>query len=448
MQPGATSPRVLIVDDDPAVLRAFARMLRDYAPLQARDGLEALDILSRMQVDVVLCDLKMPRMSGLDLMRWAKEHCPHPLWVVVTGRGTFDAAKQALKLGAFDFISKPVLAALQLQNLVANAARHQTLVAERARLMRSLADINTRLIEDHRSLEAINARLHEQQAAQDQDLQRAERLLRALLPRALRPIDGMHVHVVHRPSRSIGGDFYGAAMVDAHHLTVFVADAAGHGVSAALLAVLFNQRVCVCNAEACATTPAATLSCLSRALLDECRASGLFVSVAYALIDTRDRTAAVASAGHPPGIVLRASGIRERLGKTGPALGLGRDASYGEHRVSLAEGDQLILYTDGLTAIMPTADRGLEAILDDVGSRGLDGGALADRIMRSTDRPEPVDDDVTLLVLTARSGVSAFDAGAVTTRPVPSSDLLAALSASNSAQFQPVVDALRRDAPF
>ena len=219
-------------------------------------------------------------------------------------------------------------------------------------------------------------------------------------------------------------------MVGEDQLAVFVADAAGHGVSAALLAVLFNQRVCLCNAEACVTTPAATLSCLSRALLDECRASGLFVSVAYAMVDTRDRTARIASAGHPPGFVLRASGVRERVEKTGPALGLVRDASYGEHQVSLAEGDRLLLYTDGLCAGMSKRNRSLEATLDNLACRGLDGAAMTDHIMRATADGACLDDDVTLLLLTARSGVSTFDAGPVAKRPTPSSH--SALSVGSS----------------
>src|SRR5580658_4022750 len=91
-------PRILLVEDDDAVLATYLRALREYAPLHAGDGVEACRILSETEVDVVLCDLEMPRMNGLDLMRWAKEYCPHPLWIVVSGHGTLDSAAEALKL--------------------------------------------------------------------------------------------------------------------------------------------------------------------------------------------------------------------------------------------------------------------------------------------------------------------------------------------------------------
>ena len=411
-----TRPRVLIVDDDSAVLRVYLRALEEYAPLHADDGIAARTILSDTRVDVVVCDLEMPGLNGLDLMRWAKEHCPHPLWIVVSGDGTFDAAIQALKLGAFDFLSKPIQSPVQLQTVVANATRQQALVAERTRLHCSLANNNLRLHEGHRKLEAANAVLHGQQATLDQDLKRAERILRALLPRALRPIEQMQVNVAYRPSKSIGGDFYGAAMLDDRHLAIYVADAAGHGVSAALLAVLFNQRLSVLNAQPGLRTPAAILCDLNHGLLDECRASGLFVTVAYALVDTVARTATIASAGHPPGILLRRDGTSEQLDKTGPALGLAPDARYAEHRISLADGDRLLLYTDGLTGAMAERVPGLDAILASVATHAQDGSSVIDALLGWTERGAHDDDDMTLLLLSANAGASTLDADA---DPVP-----------------------------
>jgi phosphoserine phosphatase RsbU/P len=402
-------PRILLVEDDDAVLATYLRALREYAPLHAGDGVEACRILSETEVDVVLCDLEMPRMNGLDLMRWAKEYCPHPLWIVVSGHGTLDSAAEALKLGAFDFIFKPIQSAVQLQTVVANAGLRQALVGERELLLRSLADNNRRLADSHGKLQTANAVLRDQQAMLDQDLKRAERILRALMPRELQTLEHMHVNVAYRPSKSIGGDFYGAAMLDDRHLAVYVADVAGHGVSAALLAVLFDRRLAACCAEGSVRAPSAILSELNRGLLEECLASGLFVTVAYALVDTIDRTATIASAGHPPGIVLRHSATIEHLKKTGPALGLSQAASYGEHRISLGDGDRLLLYTDGLTGAMSERGPTLDTILAAVASTDEDGASVIGRLLTFFERSEGADDDMTLLLLSASSGASSFD---------------------------------------
>jgi sigma-B regulation protein RsbU (phosphoserine phosphatase) len=415
------TPRILVVDDDPAVLRTYLRVLHEYAPLHADDGVAARKILTETPVDIVLCDLGMPRLNGLDLMRWAKDNCPHPLWIVVSGQDTFDAAAQALKLGAFDFLCKPIQSPMQLRTAVANAAHRQALVAERACLLQSLADNNVGLAEGHRKLEAANAVLCEQRTMLDQDLQRAARIVRALLPSKLRGLDRMQVNVGYRPSKSIGGDFYGAAMLENGHLAVYVADVAGHGVSAALLAVVFNQRLMASNAQHRMRPPAATLSDLNRGLLEECRASGLFVTVAYALVDTTARTVTLASAGHPPGIVLRRTGARQHLEKTGPALGLAPGASYGEHRITLGDGDRLLLYTDGLTGAMSERAPALDTVLASVASCKDDGAKLIGSLLTWSQRDRRVDDDMTLLLLTAGSGLSTFDADEAATPRAPSS---------------------------
>jgi phosphoserine phosphatase RsbU/P len=421
MEPKSASARLLIVDDEKAVLQAHARTLSEYDPLRAEDGIAARAILTRTDVDVVLCDLSMPRLGGLDLMRWAKDHCPRPLWIVVSAQDTFDAATQALKLGAFDFLCKPMLP-IQLRTAVANAIRHQHLLGERASLARGLAENNLRLAESLRELETAYGVLRDQQWMLDQDIRRAGRIMRALLPPVLPKLEGMQLSVGYRPSHIIGGDLYGAAMRDDHHLAIYVADAAGHGVSAALLAVLFKQRLRLFEAGSGPQTPAALLAELNRGLFDECRASGLFVTVIFALIDTAECTATIASAGHPPALWFRSTLATEHLEKTGPALGLVHDATFKEHRVSLADGDRLFFFTDGLTGALPAGGPGLDATLGTIGAEEKDGGRAINDLLNLTERSGTCDDDVTLLLLTASRGASSIDADRETTLTVPQTE--------------------------
>jgi sigma-B regulation protein RsbU (phosphoserine phosphatase) len=414
-----TLSRLLLVDDDKGLLLAYVRTLSDYAPLQAEDGVAAQEILRRGGVDVVVCDLGMPGLNGIALMRWAKDHCPRPTWIVVSGHDTFDAAAEALRLGAFDFICKPIVP-MQLRAVVDSAMRQQDLVAERATLMRGLAESNVTLAESLGKLDAASEVLRGQASMLEEDLRRAARIMRALLPRDLPVIDGVQLNVGYRPSHNIGGDLYGARMIDDRHLWVYVGDAAGHGVSAALLAVLFTQRLALCGPGSAPRQPAAVLAELNRDLLDECRASGLFVTAIFALVDTLERTATVASAGHPPALVIRRAGAVERVATSGPALGLGPDATFGEHRVSLAEGDRLLLYTDGLADALRGQGSDLDALLGTLSVGAKDGGTAIDKLLTRSERGASCEDDVTLLLLTAESGISTIDADrAPTLRAAP-----------------------------
>jgi phosphoserine phosphatase RsbU/P len=415
---GGGTGRLLLVDDDRAVLQSHERVLSRYSPRVAEDGIAAREVLGRSDIDVVVCDLEMPGMDGLALMEWAKETCPKPLWIVVSGQDTFDSAVQALRLGAFDFLCKPIVP-VQLRKAVANAMRQQDLIAERASLARALADNNRELAQKLRELEAAHEVLRHQRAMLDQDLQRAERIMRALLPETVPSLETMQINVGYRPCNAIGGDLYGFTTIDDRHLAVYVADAAGHGVSAALLAVLFDQKVRTFDARNGSRAPAAVLTELNRGLFHECRASGLFVTAILAVVETMTGAVTLASAGHPPALLLRSGGTIERTTPGGPALGLDAEATFEEQRVTLGAGDRMFLYTDGLAGSLPPDDSGLDSMVKGRIVGAADGKAAIDDLLAMTARGRGAEDDVTLLLLTAGRGVSTVVDAARSAAPPP-----------------------------
>ena len=101
-------PVLLVVDDKPNMLRLMSKVMkRDATVVTARSGAEALRHLVTEQVHGVLCDLKMPDMSGLDVLRATKRLRPDSEFVLMTAYATIGTAVEALKLGAFDYVTKP-----------------------------------------------------------------------------------------------------------------------------------------------------------------------------------------------------------------------------------------------------------------------------------------------------------------------------------------------------
>jgi DNA-binding NtrC family response regulator len=102
--------RILIVDDDEVVRRSYRRSLQ--SPFRnveaARDGEEALQTMARNPFDVVLLDLRMPGQDGLSVLRTIKQRWPESEVVIITGYPSVDSAKQAVQLGAYDYVAKPV----------------------------------------------------------------------------------------------------------------------------------------------------------------------------------------------------------------------------------------------------------------------------------------------------------------------------------------------------
>ena len=140
-------PVFLVVDDDPMVRKIVTRGLSQLNPsevLEVEDGLAAQEVLRLRSVDVVVTDVMMPNMDGLELMQWAQEHCPQPLWIVLSGLETFDAAVDALQLGAFDYLAKPPEVP-RVRVAVRNALDQIELVRERKRLYAELENSNAQL---------------------------------------------------------------------------------------------------------------------------------------------------------------------------------------------------------------------------------------------------------------------------------------------------------------
>ena len=102
-------PTILIADDEKNTREGLARALqRSYSVLLAEDGRRALELLEQQPVDVVLSDVRMPGMDGLTLLSRALARQPQPLVILLTAYGTVETAVEAMKRGAYDFLTKPV----------------------------------------------------------------------------------------------------------------------------------------------------------------------------------------------------------------------------------------------------------------------------------------------------------------------------------------------------
>jgi DNA-binding NtrC family response regulator len=134
-------PRVLIIDDEPDVVANWTRVLeRDgYPCLTATDGERALALLEAERPDLVLTDLRMPGIDGMAVLSRALELDPDAVVIVITGQGTVQAAVEAMRAGAFDFLLKPLPTNDALRLVVEKGAKRRQLVDENRRLREPLA---------------------------------------------------------------------------------------------------------------------------------------------------------------------------------------------------------------------------------------------------------------------------------------------------------------------
>ncbi len=133
-------PRILIIDDEKAIRTTLKEILEfeRYTVDQAEDGPAGLDLLIQHKYDVVLCDIKMPKMDGLEVLSRAQGIAPDTAFIMVSAHGNIETAVEATKKGAYDFLSKPP----DLNRLlvtVRNALDRTKLVSETKTLKKKLS---------------------------------------------------------------------------------------------------------------------------------------------------------------------------------------------------------------------------------------------------------------------------------------------------------------------
>jgi DNA-binding NtrC family response regulator len=128
-QPGQT--RIVLLDDDRTLLRSLATFLRklSYDVRTTEEPAVAMGMLDGGDVDLLLADVHLPGVSAADFLADARKRCPHVVVVVVTGYGSIDGAVEAIRLGAFDYLTKPIIDD-EIRMVVEKAARQQRLLFE------------------------------------------------------------------------------------------------------------------------------------------------------------------------------------------------------------------------------------------------------------------------------------------------------------------------------
>ncbi|WP_203256833.1 sigma-54-dependent transcriptional regulator [Hyunsoonleella ulvae] len=126
-------PKILIIEDEAAIRRVLVKILSEesstYEVEEAEDGLAGMEKIKKEDFDLVLCDIKMPKMDGVEVLEATRKIKPETPIVMISGHGDLDTAVNTMRLGAFDYISKPP-DLNRLLNTVRNALDRKELVVE------------------------------------------------------------------------------------------------------------------------------------------------------------------------------------------------------------------------------------------------------------------------------------------------------------------------------
>ena len=150
-------PKILIIEDESAIRRVLVKILSEendtYQLEEAEDGLKGLEAVKNTDYDLVLCDIKMPKMDGVEVLEAARKIKPEIPFIMISGHGDLDTAVNTMRLGAFDYISKPP-DLNRLLTTVRNALDRQELVVEN-KILRKKVSKNYEMVGESEAISII-----------------------------------------------------------------------------------------------------------------------------------------------------------------------------------------------------------------------------------------------------------------------------------------------------
>ncbi|HEX4946103.1 MAG TPA: SpoIIE family protein phosphatase [Blastocatellia bacterium] len=309
-------PRALIADDQSDVLVALQLLLKSegFKIEAATSPAAVLEKVAANKYDVLLMDMNYARdttsgREGLDLLTRVKALDQALPVIAMTAWGSIELAVEAMQRGLSDFIQKPWNNARLLQVL-----REQLAAGRRKRAARN---------------ELVEARAIQQR----------------LIPRASLQVGHYDFACLWQPAGEVSGDYCDIALLE-HQVALCIGDVSGKGLPAALL--MANLQAAVKTNEEAKLTPSQLVKNVNR-VISQNVSENKFITFFYGVVDTRTNRLTYTNAGHNAPLLVRRDGSVFCLSTGGVILGILPEYPYAQGSIELQPGDQLLLYTDGIS---------------------------------------------------------------------------------------------------
>lgn len=382
----ADAGRVLVVDDNEMNRDMLARRLQrqGHAVELAVNGREALARLEAGgdDFDLVLLDIMMPEMNGYELLERLRgsDRFRHLPVILISALDDHDSMIKGIELGADDHLPKPFNPHIL-----------------RARVAASLAK---KRLHDREQLHA---------RALEREIDIAREIQAGFLPARLPRADGWELAACFEPARQVGGDFYDAFALADGRIALVIADVCDKGVGAALFMALFRSLLragaerTLASGDALDRQLPALIASTNDYIARTHDGANMFATIFAGVLDPADGSLGYVNGGHEAPAITGAGIVRARLSPTGPAVGMLPGMAFAFARETLAPGESLLAFTDGVTDArdadgMMFGEARLLALLAQAGVAGALVAGVRDAVRRHAGGEAPFD-DVTLLAI-------------------------------------------------
>lgn len=324
----STQGFVFIVDNDPVNVKILYEMLQssNFNVTFSHEPSSLFTMLNKGHIpDLIILDTILPGSSAFEISEKIRQH--YSLYelpiMIITSKHHTQEIITAFRMGANDYISKPY-------NKDELIARITNLIT----LKKSIQEHNEYVMLKH-------------------EIQLAHEIHNSVVIHDIPKVHNMQIAYAYIPTREMGGDFYDVIPIDATTTGIIIADVTGHGIPAALVCAML--KMAIVNNTQYMVHPSLFLTHLNKDLSNTIKEN--YITIAYALINTQEKTITVSSAGHwPPILVVNDGTIYENTPKGFP-IGWDDTACYQEALFHYHSGNRLILYTDGIIEVSNTNNK-------------------------------------------------------------------------------------------
>ncbi|MBP7734954.1 MAG: SpoIIE family protein phosphatase [Spirochaetes bacterium] len=372
--------KILVVDDEPVNLQVIINHLsvEGYDVIPAESGSKLFDELDRKNIpDLILLDIMLPGDSGYDVCRKIRERFSiHELPIIMlTSQSSTSAVGTGLSAGANDYIMKPV-------NSDVLIARVQSLISMKESFM-----------------------MQSKFCILQNELEIAMDIQKTIVPREMPELNNIRFAVKYETSTQVGGDYYDYHLIDDRHVGVLIADVAGHGIPAAIVAAMMQVAFTFYKIDF--KDPSLLFTKINSVM--EKYPHGIFMTACCVYIDLDKKKIYHSNAGHRPLLIWRKKSDKIISDKIyDRPIGIFPDSRYSYNEIEIFDHDRIILYTDGIvearnhTREIFGEERLYDLIRDNNEKNGADfTGSIVDAVKKWAGIAEgqTLEDDITLIVI-------------------------------------------------
>lgn len=316
------SPLILIVEDNPASREIMQKRLeaQGYSTIIAGDGLEGLDMARENKPDLILLDILMPKMDGLEVCRRLKsdQDLSFIPIIFVSAKSDSRDVVSGLEIGGDEYLAKPV--------------NHTALVARVKSMLR---------------IKELHDTVLDQSARLERQLKTATTIQSLFWPRIPEPGYGSHIWAISLPAAYVGGDLYDILQMSDESLLTYVADVSDKGVPAALIMAALTTKI-RSEVQSC-EDPRKLLSIVNETLYNLTSDQGYFATMLLARYWPSNGKLQMIRAGHLHPLWVSSGTIKELPPMDGVSLGITPDAHFESREIILGPQESILLFTDGVS---------------------------------------------------------------------------------------------------